>query len=458
MSPPPATGSPRPWARGVVRVGRAVLAAGVLLCAAGQAVPALVHLRGDRLLVVVSGSMAPTFRAGDVVVVRDPRASELRPGMVVAFHAPGSPQRLTTHRIRSLRPRPSGLFLQTQGDANRTPDPDFTPAAAVVGVMGGHVPHAGVWLSRLQSPGVRLVLLGLPLLALVLAQAWALWGAHGGGRLLSRGAAGAIVAGLVVGAAAVVPGTRATFTASASVGANAFATTSFCASASTYASTILAGAPDRLYRLGEASGTTAVDASGTADNGTYRNAPTLGRPGAIKCDTSTAVGFDGATEYVSTAKQVTNPATFTLEAWFRTAVGGGRIIGFGDATTGASTTADRHIYLTDAGQVVFGVNPTTKKVVTSPLTYLDDRWHLVDATLGATGMRLYVDGALVASDAATTTTTSYKGYWRLAYDVLTGWPGAPSRPYFTGLLDEVGISATALTAAQVSAHFAANHP
>ena len=73
MSPPPTTGSPRPWARGVVRFGRAVLAAGVLLCAAGQAVPALVHLRGDRLLVVVSGSMAPTFRAGDVVVVRDPR-------------------------------------------------------------------------------------------------------------------------------------------------------------------------------------------------------------------------------------------------------------------------------------------------------------------------------------------------------------------------------------------------
>lgn len=452
------TRSVRPWARGVARFGRVVLAAGVLLCAAAQAVPALVHLRGDQLLVVVSGSMTPTFRAGDVVVVHHPRPGALRPGLVVAFHAPGSPERLTTHRIRSLRPRPSGLFLQTQGDANRTPDPDFTPAGSVVGVMGGHVPHAGRWLSLLQSPPAKLVLLGLPLLALLLAQGRALWRAHGGGRLLSRGAAGAVVLGVVVGGTAVVPGTRATYTASASVGANAFTTTSFCGSASTYATTILAGAPDRYYRLGEASGTTAADSSGTADNGTYRNTPTLGRPGAIKCDASTAVGFDGATEYVSTAKQVTNPATFTLEAWFRTAVGGGRIIGFGDATTGASTTDDRHVYLTDGGQVVFGVNPTTKKTVMSPATYLDDRWHLVDATLGATGMRLYVDGALVAADAATTTTTSYKGYWRLAYDVLTGWPGAPTRPYFTGLLDEVAISTTALTAAQVSAHFAANHP
>src|SRR3954451_6276527 len=92
------------WARGVARVGRVAMVLGVLLAAAAQAVPAVVHLGGAQLLVVVSGSMTPTFGAGDVVVVHHPDPSELRPGMVVSFHAPGSPEKLTTHRIRSLQP------------------------------------------------------------------------------------------------------------------------------------------------------------------------------------------------------------------------------------------------------------------------------------------------------------------------------------------------------------------
>lgn len=443
-------------ARGIARLGRAALVAGVLLSALAQGVPALVHLSGDQLLIVVSGSMKPTFRAGDVVLVRHVAPEQLRPGMIVSFHAPGA-QRLTTHRIHSLERKPYGLFIQTKGDANRTPDPDFTPASGVVGVMGGHVPHAGLWLSLTQSPRGKLLLLGGPLLALLLAQLRSLCRAYGRPRLAAAAPITVVLVALAIATGGLVSGTNAVYAASTSVGANRLSTTAFCGTASTYATTVAADTPYAYYRLGETTGTTATDSAVAPHNGTYRSAPTLGQPGAIKCDTNKAVGFDGVNGYLSTATQVTNPTAFTLEAWFRTTAGGGRIIGFGNAQTGASTTSDRHVYLTDSGQVVFGVNPTTKKTVASPAAYADDRWHLVDASFGTTGMRLYVDGALVASDAATTTTTSYAGYWRVAYDTLSGWPSAPTSTHFAGLLDDVAIYPAALTATRITAHYAANH-
>lgn len=323
--------------------------------------------------------------------------------------------------------------------------------------MGGHVPHVGLWLSLAQSPRGKLLLLGAPLLALLLAQLRSLCRAYGRPRLAAAAPVAVVLVALAIATGGLVSGTNAVYAASTSVGANRLSTTAFCGTASTYATTVAADTPYAYYRLGETTGTTATDSAVTPHNGTYRSAPTLGQPGAIKCDTNRAVGFDGVNGYLSTATQVTNPTAFTLEAWFRTTAGGGRIIGFGNAQTGASTTSDRHVYLTDSGQVVFGINPTTKKTVASSAAYLDDRWHLVDASFGTTGMRLYVDGALVASDAATTTTTSYAGYWRVAYDTLSGWPSAPTSTHFAGLLDDVAIYPAALTATRITAHYAANH-
>jgi hypothetical protein len=69
-------------------------------------------------------------------------------------------------------------------------------------------------------------------------------------------------------------------------------------------------------------------------------------------------------------------------------------------------------------------------------------------------MRLYVDGALVASN-TTKTNQVFKGYWHVGGDNLVSWPGAPTSYAFNGTLDETAIYNTALSAAQVSTHFGA---
>jgi hypothetical protein len=84
-------------------------------------------------------------------------------------------------------------------------------------------------------------------------------------------------------------------------------------------------------------------------------------------------------------------------------------------------------------------------------------WHLATATTSTTdGMRLYVDGAQVASDPTATSAGTYAGYWRVGYDNLAGWPSAPTSSFFTGQLDEAAFYLTTLSAAQVLAHFNAN--
>ena len=131
-------------------------------------------------------------------------------------------------------------------------------------------------------------------------------------------------------------------------------------------------------------------------------------------------------------------------------------MGFGNAATGASATYDRHLYMTNAGQLVFGVYAGANRVITSPSSYRDGQWHQAVATLSSAGMRLYLDGSLVASDASVTTARAVSGsYLRVGYDNITGWPSVPTSRFFAGTLDEAALFLTALTPAQVSDQYEA---
>ena len=84
----------------------------------------------------------------------------------------------------------------------------------------------------------------------------------------------------------------------------------------TYANAVLADNPIGYWRLGESSGTTALNSSAFGRNGTYNGGVTLGLPGAIPADSNTAAGFNGSTAFVSVAGSPFNLANnFTLEAW-----------------------------------------------------------------------------------------------------------------------------------------------
>jgi signal peptidase len=91
------------------RLGRAVdgiqfLARLVLATLACMVVVSVVPaLFGWRSYVVLSGSMSPSMRVGDVVIAAPAGANDLAAGRVVAFREPGRLGRIIVHRVQGWR-------------------------------------------------------------------------------------------------------------------------------------------------------------------------------------------------------------------------------------------------------------------------------------------------------------------------------------------------------------------
>ncbi|WP_229669865.1 PKD domain-containing protein [Microlunatus endophyticus] len=202
---------------------------------------------------------------------------------------------------------------------------------------------------------------------------------------------------------------------------------------SAYVTDVLNSNPTIYWRLGDPSGSaTAADSSGS-NNGTVNSGVSLGQTGAISGDSDTAGRFDGSNSgYVAASNPVTGPSTFTISSWFKTTTtNGGKIMGFGDKNSGNSSNYDRHVYMDNAGHVIFGVYPGSSQTIQSANTYNDGSWHQVAASLGSNGMVLYIDGKIVAQRSDVTGAQSYNGYWRVGGD--SSWTAAN---YFNGSIDE----------------------
>jgi signal peptidase len=162
------TGRRRRWLLAPV----ATLALTVLLPVAGLLVA--VWTGGWRLEIVRTGSMEPTYPVGSMTVVEPVDASEVRPGMALSFVDPGSPGQVVTHRVVRVIGQDTGLFFETQGDANATPDPELVPARNVRGKVGWHVPHLGSAAWALRGARAPLALVVAPGVLLALGE-WRAW-------------------------------------------------------------------------------------------------------------------------------------------------------------------------------------------------------------------------------------------------------------------------------------------
>lgn len=108
---------------------------------------------GYRPVVVGSGSMEPSLRVADVVVVQDPTQASVGVGTVIDIE---TAQGNKIHRVVEVVPD----GFRTKGDANATVDPDLVAADDVSGVGVFLVPFVGlprVWFD--EGEWVKLALL-----------------------------------------------------------------------------------------------------------------------------------------------------------------------------------------------------------------------------------------------------------------------------------------------------------
>ena len=142
------------------------------ILAATLTVPSLL---GYRTLTVMSGSMAPALRTGDLVVAKQLRPDEARIGDVVTFRSPGGDGRLITHRVRWVARNGRNVSFATQGDANPTSERWSAPTGGTIGRVELRVPKLGVAFSLVGSRDARLAAVLLPALLLAGAELWRIW-------------------------------------------------------------------------------------------------------------------------------------------------------------------------------------------------------------------------------------------------------------------------------------------
>lgn len=226
--------------------------------------------------------------------------------------------------------------------------------------------------------------------------------------------------------------------------------------ANTYNSAILDSAPKYYWPLNEATGTSGIDWA-TGNDLNLTGGTTRGLPGQVQGETSASTGFNGSNGTAASTSSEVAPNVFSVEAWFQTtSTSGGKIVGFGNKSTGVSGSYDRHIYLSNSGQITFGVYPGTARTLTSGSGYNDGKWHQVVGTMSSAGMVLYVDGVRVGTRTDTTTGQDYTGYWRVGGDSQGGWPSAGSSNFLNGRIADVAVYSTAISRNDVDAHWVAS--
>lgn len=117
---------------------------------------------------VLSGSMSGDreghLEIGDLLLVREVDASELKEGDVISFVANGS---VTTHRIVKITEEDGHLQFTTKGDANNTNDQIPVSEGQLVGRYLWRIPKVGNFVLFLREPLGMLLCIIVPLLLFV---------------------------------------------------------------------------------------------------------------------------------------------------------------------------------------------------------------------------------------------------------------------------------------------------
>jgi signal peptidase len=128
-----------------------------------------------RPLVVLSGSMEPALRTGDVSVVSSIAPLDARPGDIVTFRDPDNAERLITHRVRAMHVQGDGVVFRTRGDANNVSERWRVSASGEIGRVVYSIPKLGWVLAYARTKGLFVLMLGGALALLLVVELASIW-------------------------------------------------------------------------------------------------------------------------------------------------------------------------------------------------------------------------------------------------------------------------------------------
>ena len=225
-----------------------------------------------------------------------------------------------------------------------------------------------------------------------------------------------------------------------------------------YRDVVMSLNPVGYWRLGEATGTTAVDLGSGGNNGTYTNGPTLAQAGGLSADEDKSVSFDGTSKYVESQNVtgISGNLTSSISMWLKlnsTATAYcAAMLGNGGLALGGFGI---YVNVNGAGSIgieFFGNNGMrTSSGILSAGTW----YHIVATkTSGAvnTSTNLYVNGV---SQSFSVTSSNTPNVANSYFNIGRYGGGGSGGNYFDGVIDEVSLFNTALTSAQIASLYQA---
>lgn len=128
------------------------------------------NVAGNKVYIVLSGSMSPVFDTGSIVSVKDIKPENVAPRDIISFRDPRDSSRIITHRVVEIKKENGTLKFVTKGDANDGKDADMVPASNLIGKMNFSVPYAGYVLEFAKSKKGVMILVIVPGLLFILSQ------------------------------------------------------------------------------------------------------------------------------------------------------------------------------------------------------------------------------------------------------------------------------------------------
>ncbi|WP_420915486.1 LamG-like jellyroll fold domain-containing protein [Halopseudomonas aestusnigri] len=227
---------------------------------------------------------------------------------------------------------------------------------------------------------------------------------------------------------------------------------------------IAADAPYLWYRLGETTGTTALDSSGNSRNGLYFGTAGVsyqqGQTGLVG-DADTAVRLLADSGYIRSQSQHTFPltnATHMLAFKADVAAPAGVMTMWNQNTDPSKVTAarDRGFVLGSDGKLYFTFwdGSATRRAVSSAVVN-DGARRLTHVSIGASSTSMYINGVLQET-IPYVPGFSYTAYWYVGRTAITDTPSPTNTSAgFRGVVDEAAVFTSALSAARIAAHAAA---
>lgn len=131
-------------------------------------------IMGYTPLVVKSDSMAPTFRAGDLIFIKKCDTSTLKEGDIICFYTIiDNEYALNTHRIKKIEESGDARSYTTLGDNNNgVTDTHIISDGDIVGKYVGHLQNAGKVMDFLSSSMGFLIVIVLPMLLFFIYQVY----------------------------------------------------------------------------------------------------------------------------------------------------------------------------------------------------------------------------------------------------------------------------------------------